>query len=246
MADNLQGVISSDPPIRNNLVEAGVIIKTRSNDGGDQFTVDADMNEVRELLFRGNISYLIQAMYLWQGGIYAMLNLITPSLREAQVARCTRLFIAIVALRNAAASSMSEDRDFVEFAAAYFWADGPLYLQLLQAIFRGEIDTVASTVTRIFGGILHEKGCENAFKSLRRCVKKTTENGVVSISRLYQAYIKGVPKCWPNVEHQPVPAEAYDEFYSLDRPTMQSLLHYTIPQKAGMLYVPDAIFNASR
>ena len=112
-------------------------------------------------------------------------------------------------------------------------------------MFKDKVDDVICTPRRVFGGIAHDKGCENVFKAMRRSVRKTSENGVVSIGRLYQLFLKSVPNCFPNVIHQGVPSEAFDDFANWSRAQLQSLMHYNLPRDSKMT-IPNSIFNAAQ
>ena len=103
-----------------------------------------------------------------------------------------------------------EDLETTSFLGLFIWRHNILYREVMVSGLRSRFDWVLWEIImmrltlRLFSGFSHEKSIEDVFKRWRRLAKRGSENGKVTMDRLFACQRAASLKSYPNVEQLPV------------------------------------------
>ena len=115
--------------------------------------------QTAETMSRTFCGLTARALCRWQGGVYAMVRLLSSDMgvQAGAVQRAQRLFPRILALEELLASADCPP-GVRSFGDRYLWIDGVVYRELLGLLSEGHLEFAKIYARRIHGSVHHEKG----------------------------------------------------------------------------------------
>ena len=218
----------------------------RQRDGEE--IVDSAQNRSRERVARCYACVTVHTFATWRSGVYQAAALLheTASVANAAAQRLRALAVRLIKFEEKLAGmSVFVDQKVVAFERAYLFKDHDVYRDLLFSMLEsgGRITPLIKDQARqIHESESNEKPLEDAFKYMRRAVKKVSENNTISADRLLTSLRTAMNCTYPNAEYTQVESGDWERLHELAKAGRTTELCNAVPTAVRAGKLDDAAF----